>query len=66
MLLTPPHALSCQVPGHMYPLAMYSWPVMPPPPAVVKELGEKRITNFSPVGISLAPELDLDQARTRV
>eukprot|EP00195_Chlamydomonas_chlamydogama_P013536 CAMPEP_0202890636 /NCGR_PEP_ID=MMETSP1392-20130828/978_1 /ASSEMBLY_ACC=CAM_ASM_000868 /TAXON_ID=225041 /ORGANISM="Chlamydomonas chlamydogama, Strain SAG 11-48b" /LENGTH=408 /DNA_ID=CAMNT_0049574243 /DNA_START=120 /DNA_END=1342 /DNA_ORIENTATION=- len=46
-------------PGHLYPMAMYSWPIMPPPVTVDKALGERRITNFSPVGISLCQPLDV-------
>lgn len=45
--------------GHLWPLAMESGPMMPPPPAVQKELGERRLTNHVGVGISLGPELDI-------
>ena len=43
--------------GHLYPMAMFSWPVMPPPKAVEKNLGERRVTAYSGVGISLCEEL---------
>lgn len=43
--------------GHIYPMAMYSWPVMPPPKSVEKALGERRVTAYSGVGISLCEEL---------
>jgi glycerol-3-phosphate O-acyltransferase len=33
---------------------------MPPPRAVEKAIGEKRVVNFAPVGISLCPELDVE------
>lgn len=33
---------------------------MPPPRVVEKEIGEKRIIGFSPVGISVCPELDVE------
>jgi glycerol-3-phosphate O-acyltransferase len=46
-------------PGHMYPMAMWSWKLMPPPPSVDKNLGERRLTNYTGVGISVAPELDV-------
>lgn len=46
--------------GHLYPMAMYSYKIMPPPATLEKSLGEKRITNHAPVGISVCPELDLD------
>ena len=47
-------------PGHLYPMAMFSAPVMPPPKTLEKAVGERRLTNFTPVGISLAPELDVE------
>lgn len=43
--------------GHIYPMAMYSWPVMPPPKVVEKAVGERRVTAYSGVGISLCEEL---------
>jgi glycerol-3-phosphate O-acyltransferase len=46
-----------KAPGHIYPMAMFSWPVMPPPKAVEKNLGERRVTAYSGVGISLCDEL---------
>lgn len=45
-------------PGHLYPMAMYSYPMMPPPRTVVAELGERRLTAFTGVGISVCEELD--------
>ncbi|WIA35877.1 hypothetical protein OEZ86_004260 [Tetradesmus obliquus] len=45
-------------PGHLYPMAMFSYPVMPPPKTVDKALGERRLTAWSGVGISVAQELD--------
>jgi glycerol-3-phosphate O-acyltransferase len=47
--------------GHIYPMAMFSWPVMPPPKAVEKALGERRVTAYSGVGISLCEELTADE-----
>jgi len=46
-------------PGHLYPMAMWSWKLMPPPKTVDKALGERRLTNYTGVGISVAPELDV-------
>eukprot|EP00983_Pelagomonas_calceolata_P078924 1154444-Pelagomonas_calceolata.AAC.5 len=43
----------CMQPGHIYPMAMFSWPMMPPPKTIDKDIGERRITNWTPVGISL-------------
>jgi glycerol-3-phosphate O-acyltransferase len=44
-------------PGHLFPMAMFSYPMMPPPPKTEKAVGERRITHFTPVGISLCEEL---------
>jgi glycerol-3-phosphate O-acyltransferase len=46
--------------SHFYPLAMYSAPLMPPPKTIEKGLGERRIVNFTGVGISAGKELDVD------
>ncbi|KAG2485182.1 hypothetical protein HYH03_016071 [Edaphochlamys debaryana] len=46
-------------PGHLFPMAMYSWPLMPPPKTVDKSIGEQRNTGFTGVGISVAEELDV-------
>lgn len=51
-------------PGHLYPMAMYSWPVMPPPKTVDKTMGERRLTNYTGVGISVA-EVGVTSARRR-
>lgn len=48
-------------PGHIFPMAMFSYPVMPPPKTVDKALGERRLTNYTPVGISLCEELNVDK-----
>jgi glycerol-3-phosphate O-acyltransferase len=45
-------------PGHLYPMAMYSYPIMPPPTKVEANIGERRITAWSGVGISICPEMD--------
>jgi len=46
--------------GHLYPFAMYSYRVMPPPKTVEKSIGEQRLVFHSPVGIALCQELDVD------
>ncbi|KAL7166787.1 hypothetical protein ACSBR2_037464 [Camellia fascicularis] len=43
------------VPGHIYPLAILCYDIMPPPPQVEKEIGERRDISFHGVGISVAP-----------
>jgi glycerol-3-phosphate O-acyltransferase len=45
---------------HLYPFAMYSAPLMPPPKVVEKGVGEWRMVNFTGVGISLGGEIDAD------
>lgn len=37
-------------PGHLYPLAMHSGEIMPPPPSKEKDVGEHRITRHAAVG----------------
>lgn len=46
-------------PGHLMPMSMFSYPMMPPPKTVDKSIGEQRVTNWTPVGISLCEELDV-------
>ncbi|GLC41494.1 hypothetical protein PLESTB_001005500 [Pleodorina starrii] len=46
-------------PGHLIPMSMYSFPLMPPPKTVDKSIGERRLTAFTGVGISLCEELDI-------
>lgn len=45
------------VPGHIYPLAILCYDIMPPPPQVEKEIGEKRVISFHGAGLSVAPEI---------
>ncbi|KAJ0112748.1 hypothetical protein Patl1_03585 [Pistacia atlantica] len=44
-------------PGHIYPLALLCYDIMPPPRQVEKEIGERRVVSFSGVGLSVAPEI---------
>ncbi|CAL9079706.1 unnamed protein product [Musa textilis] len=46
--------------GHMYPLALLCYEVMPPPPEVEKQIGERRKFSFHGIGLSVAPESDFD------
>uniref|UniRef100_A0A6V7QY65 Glycerol-3-phosphate acyltransferase, chloroplastic n=1 Tax=Ananas comosus var. bracteatus TaxID=296719 RepID=A0A6V7QY65_ANACO len=46
------------VPGHIYPLALLCYEVMPPPPQVEKQIGERRTISFHGVGMSVAPEMN--------
>lgn len=45
---------------HMFPMAMLSHNIMPPPKGIEKQIGEQRVCEFSGVAISLAEELDLE------
>ncbi len=36
--------------GHLWPMAMYSWEVMPPPASLEKNLGERRLTGYAGTG----------------
>ncbi|KAL4341710.1 hypothetical protein GQ457_08G024940 [Hibiscus cannabinus] len=49
------------VPGHIYPLALLCYDIMPPPPQVEKEIGEKRIITFHGAGLSVAPEISFPE-----
>ena len=46
-------------PGHMFPLAMHSGEMMPPPPELQIGLGERRLTSF--VGVGVCPILHLER-----
>jgi glycerol-3-phosphate O-acyltransferase len=46
--------------GHLYPFAMYSYRIMPPPKEVRKDIGEERLVFHAPVGISLCDEMDVE------
>ncbi|TYJ41181.1 hypothetical protein E1A91_A03G003000v1 [Gossypium mustelinum] len=43
--------------GHIYPLALLCYDIMPPPPKLEKEIGEKRIMSFHGAGLSVAPKI---------
>ncbi|KAL5794627.1 hypothetical protein ACOSP7_003221 [Xanthoceras sorbifolium] len=45
-------------PSHIYPLALLCYDIMPPPPQVEKEIGEKRAISFHGTGLSVAPEIN--------
>lgn len=44
---------------HYYPLAMATYDIMPPPSKSEKDIGEKRVVNYTGVGLSLGAELDI-------
>ncbi|KAF8027156.1 hypothetical protein BT93_E0158 [Corymbia citriodora subsp. variegata] len=49
------------VPGHIYPLALLCYDIMPPPPQVEKEIGEKRVITFHGGGLSVGPEIKFNE-----
>ncbi|CAK9146039.1 unnamed protein product, partial [Ilex paraguariensis] len=49
------------VPGHIYPLAILCYDIMPPPPQVEKEIGEKRLISFHGVGLSVAQKISFHE-----
>lgn len=49
-------------PTHLYPMAMATYSIMPPPSGRQKDLGEKRVTKFTGCAISLGPEVDQSPA----
>lgn len=46
---------------HFFPLALCTHTLLPPPPSIHKELGERRLAFASPVALSFGEELDLEQ-----
>jgi len=46
-------------PTHLYPMAMATYSIMPPPDGRNTALGEKRVTKFTGLALSLAPEVDM-------
>ncbi|KAI7743976.1 hypothetical protein M8C21_001743, partial [Ambrosia artemisiifolia] len=47
--------------GHIYPLAVLSYDIMPPPRQVEKEIGERRVISFHGAGLSVAPKIDFNE-----
>nr|GMD74694.1 glycerol-3-phosphate acyltransferase, chloroplastic isoform X1 [Ipomoea batatas]GMD76196.1 glycerol-3-phosphate acyltransferase, chloroplastic isoform X1 [Ipomoea batatas] len=45
-------------PGHIYPLALLCYNIMPPPAQVEKEIGERRVISFHGAGLSVGPKVD--------
>lgn len=53
-------AQQAEFPTHFYPLALRTYPLMPPPRLVEKELGERRLIHFTPVYLAFGDEIDMD------
>ncbi|MFI0434803.1 MAG: 1-acyl-sn-glycerol-3-phosphate acyltransferase [Parachlamydiaceae bacterium] len=46
-------------PVHFYPLALRTYDLMPPPKLVEKDLGERRLINFTPVYLAFCDEVQM-------
>ncbi|KAL9249965.1 Glycerol-3-phosphate acyltransferase, chloroplastic-like protein [Drosera capensis] len=46
------------VPGHIFPLAVLCYDIMPPPLQVEKEIGEKRVISFHGTGLCVGLEIN--------
>ncbi|KAL2901214.1 Glycerol-3-phosphate acyltransferase chloroplastic [Bienertia sinuspersici] len=46
------------MPGHIYPLSLLCYDIMPPPAQVEKEIGETRLISYHGVGLSVEPEIN--------
>lgn len=52
-------ARQARTPTHFYPLALFTYPLLPPPDAVQKNLGEQRLVGTSPAHLFFGEEVDL-------
>lgn len=52
-------AQRAKTPTHYYPLSLATYHMLPPPPTIDKELGERRIVGRGPVGAFFGQELDV-------
>ncbi len=47
-------------PTHFYPLSLYTFPLLPPPRQVEKEVGERRQAHYTPVYLAFGQEVDME------
>lgn len=52
-------ARQCARPTHIYPLALNTYALMPPPDQVIRELGEPRFARFTPVHMAFGAPIDI-------
>lgn len=52
-------------PTRIYPMALATYNLMPPPDQVLKEIGEPRFTRLSPVHIAIGSEIDIQKLITQ-
>lgn len=45
---------------HFYPLSLATYPLLPPPNRIQKELGEKRSATCTPIHLALGKEIDME------
>lgn len=50
-----------KTPTHFYPLALNTYPLLPPPQQVVKSLGEARVPQCTPIHLAFGEEIAMDQ-----
>ncbi len=53
-------AKKAKTPTHFYPLALSTYSLLPPPPVVEKELGERRTINWCPIHARFLSEIDME------
>ena len=46
---------------HFYPFAMATYDIMPPPASSEKQIGEKRVVNYTGVGLALGEEVNVNE-----
>lgn len=49
-------------PTFFYPLALSTYPLLPPPNTIQKELGEKRLAQVAPIHMAIGPQIAMDGA----
>lgn len=54
-------ARKAKTPTHFFPLSLSTYALLPPPANVRKELGEERVTNFTPIHIAVGDEIAMEK-----
>lgn len=55
-----------RVQGHIYPLALLCYNIMPPPPEVEKEIGERRMISYHGLGLSVSQEINFSEVASGI
>lgn len=53
-------AQQAEITTHFYPLALYTYHLLPPPPTIGNELGEQRPAAYSPAFLAFGSEIDME------